>query len=240
MKTCSGMHILCALMCRQAEAAEARAQAAQGGAATAVRGARQAGAALRGKETEVTLSDLHAAAEARLSGWSAWIASRNSMDESLQEEGDDTVRSLLDPNPCAKESKAGASLFEQGLCFSAESAAACTVCNLCKEVRGSSNHYVTAETQVMPDCQERLWCAGGPGSVQAPDGRLPPGRHAGQHGGTCGPCYGGRPSLCAGKRRHMLGRSPLNAAEGIECILDTIMWAMPERNCGIFGLISAT
>ncbi|CAK0757182.1 hypothetical protein CVIRNUC_002519 [Coccomyxa viridis] len=73
---------------RQAEEAEAWAQAAQGGAAAAVRGARQAGAALRGKEAEVNLSDLHAAAEARLSGWSAWIASRNSMDESLQEEGD--------------------------------------------------------------------------------------------------------------------------------------------------------
>ena len=124
-------HNVIRLKHRQAEKAEARAQAAQGGAVTAVRGARQAGARLRGKEAEVTLSDLHAAAEARLSGWSAWVASRNSMDESLQEKEDDTVRSLPDLRPCAKKSKVGASLFKQRLNFSAESAAACTVCSLC-------------------------------------------------------------------------------------------------------------
>ena len=88
-------HVLYATR-RQAEEAEIRTQAAQGGAALAVRGARQAGARLRGKQAEVNLSDMHAAAEARLNGWSAWVASRNSMDEAFQEHGDDTVRSLLD------------------------------------------------------------------------------------------------------------------------------------------------
>jgi hypothetical protein len=70
---------------RQAEEAEARAASAKGSAAAAVRGARQAGARLRGKDSEVALADLHAVAEARLAGWAAWVTSRNSMDESFQD-----------------------------------------------------------------------------------------------------------------------------------------------------------
>ena len=75
-------------MCRQAEEAEAKALAAKEGASAAVLGARQAGARLRGKDNEVSIADLHAVAEARLAGWSAWVASRNSMDESFQEDSD--------------------------------------------------------------------------------------------------------------------------------------------------------
>ena len=81
-------------MCRQAEEAEAKALAAKEGASAAVRGARQAGARLRGKDNEVSIADLHSVAEARLAGWSAWVASRNSMDEPFQDEGDDEVGML--------------------------------------------------------------------------------------------------------------------------------------------------
>lgn len=52
-----------------------------------MRGARQAGVRLRGKDNEVGIAELHAVAAARLAGWSAWVASRNSMDESFQDEG---------------------------------------------------------------------------------------------------------------------------------------------------------
>ena len=192
-------YVLC-IMCRQAEEAEAQAQAAQGGAAAAVRGARQAGVRLRGKEAEVTLSDLHAAAEARLSSWSAWVASRNSMDESNQEEGDDTVRSLPHCTPNATKGVPGASLFQPWTQMlkmlqhgSSSEDGACMVAPVKYDAR--------------PDYQESLWCAGGHQSVQAPDGGLPPGRHARQHGSACGPRHGGRPPLRAGER-HMPGRSP--------------------------------
>ena len=76
---------------RQAEEAEAKALAASEGASAAVRGARQAGARLRGKDSEVGIADLHAVAEARLAGWSAWVASRNSMDESFPDDADGEV-----------------------------------------------------------------------------------------------------------------------------------------------------
>ena len=142
------------MMCRQAEEAEARAQAAQGGAAAAVRGARQAGARLRGKEAEVTLSDLHAAAEARLSGWSAWAASRNSMDESFQEEVDHTVRSLPHCTPDASKGVPGASLFQPRTQMlkmlqhaSSSEDGACMVAPVKYDAR--------------PDCQDSPWCAGG-------------------------------------------------------------------------------
>ena len=82
-------------LCRQAEEAEANALAAQEGASAAVRGARQAGARLRGKDNEVGIADLHAVAAARLAGWSAWVASRNSMDESIQDDTDGEVGMYL-------------------------------------------------------------------------------------------------------------------------------------------------
>ena len=140
-------HALCAIR-RQAEEAEARAQAAQGCAAAAVRGARQAGARLRGKEAEVDISDLHAAAQARLSGWSAWVTSRNSMDESLQEKGDDTVRSLKNLQLQSKEYEFSASLFQQGLCSGAQEAADA---HFAAKASGWSGHFDTAETQ--PDAR---------------------------------------------------------------------------------------
>jgi hypothetical protein len=77
--------------CRGAENAEVKASAAKEGASAAVRGARQAGARLRGKDEEVSVADLHAAAEARLAGWSAWVASRKSMDETFEEDKDGKV-----------------------------------------------------------------------------------------------------------------------------------------------------
>jgi len=87
--------------CRLAEESEAKALAAKEGASAAVKGARQAGARLRGKENEVSITDLHAVAEARLMGWSAWVTSRDSMDRSLQGDGGDKVESPLSGSPNA-------------------------------------------------------------------------------------------------------------------------------------------
>lgn len=42
---------------------------------------RQANARLKGRDDEVTLANLHEVASARLEGWAAWVASRNTFDE---------------------------------------------------------------------------------------------------------------------------------------------------------------
>ena len=80
---------------RQAEEAEAKALAAKDSASAAVRGARQAGVRLRGKDSEAGIADLHAVAAARLAGWSAWVASRNSMDNSFKDNSGGEVGSTV-------------------------------------------------------------------------------------------------------------------------------------------------
>ncbi|CAL8469831.1 g9373 [Coccomyxa elongata] len=75
---------------------EARAKAAAEAATSALRGVRAASARLRGKEDEVTLADLHEVAAARLDGWAAWVASRNTMDEG-DDPDDDPDEEALKP-----------------------------------------------------------------------------------------------------------------------------------------------
>ncbi|BDA43844.1 Alpha-glucan water dikinase, chloroplastic at C-terminar half [Coccomyxa sp. Obi] len=81
---------------RECAEVESRAKAAAEAATSALRGVRAACARLRGKEDEVTLADLHEVAAARLDGWAAWVASRNTMDEG-DESDEDQHKEALKP-----------------------------------------------------------------------------------------------------------------------------------------------
>ena len=72
---------------RNLEEAERRAGQLRADSESAVLSARRAAALLRGKEQEVGLPELQAAAQARLASWLSWVDSRKSLEAGAESSG---------------------------------------------------------------------------------------------------------------------------------------------------------